>query len=228
PPNPPALDLAAAAAELRLDLVRADTGELVAPPARRPIPWDEWLPLFLKIELALAVLGALFAWRQGSSLLEGAGVAAIVMPVAIVLFNLFAAASVVLFLAAVFVALDLLWMLLSGGHNTRPNWYDTLPLPRWRLGDDKLSGPIRPLVWRRGDVQAVVIVDHRRRRGRTHPSNHCFRSNSLCLRTRRGWIRLAKTPERPDDENDLGPIPPPVIALALEITRTLDVPLRDA
>src|SRR5690606_32774931 len=104
--------------------------------------------------------------------------------------------------------------------------YNTLPLARWRLGAGVLSGPLGPLVWRRDDVLAVVVVDHWERPRSTSPPDERLRRTSLCIRPRRARVRLARTAVRQDDPANRREVPPSVVALALEVARTLDVPLR--
>lgn len=223
PRDPPALDLAAAAADLQLHLVRDDRGELVAAP--RSIPWKRWSLLSLKVLLVFTIGGAAVAWLADADPLVGA-ILGLLAPVLGALCGLAILALAVLLLAAFKLLHDLVLGLLASERDSKPRWYNTLPLARWRLGAGVLSGPLGPLVWRRDDVLAVVVVDHWERPRSTSPPDERLRRTSLCIRSRRGWVRLARTAVRQDDPTNRREVPPSVVALALEVARTLDVPLR--
>lgn len=225
PRDPPALALAAAAAELQLHLVRAETGELVAAPASVPIRWKRWSLLFVTIQLALSIVGAAVAWSVEEDPVAGA-LLGLGIPVLGALWVVVMLALAVLWIAAFQLLYDVLLGLLASERDTKPRWFNTLPLARWRLGDGALYGPLRRLVWRRGDVLAFVVVDHWRPRRRTSAPEDCFRYTALCVRTCRGWLRLASTREVGDNPLNRREVPTSVIALALELARTLDVPLR--
>ncbi|MBA3549392.1 MAG: hypothetical protein H0T76_23200 [Nannocystis sp.] len=223
---PPALDTRDLALEFREQIVRTSDGRLAMETPGMMLA-QAW-PTISRIAgavLGVALVGVAVAWRMGDTPWTG-----IFVSLAGVLFTII----YVLTLVAVFTAICatasalcyVIVVTLARVVDPRPRWFNTLPLRRWRLATGALAGhALRGFRWQSGEVRAVVLVE-RERKETSRVRLKIYRWCELHLRTRLGWVRLAQTPEQQAPPTQRLELPPAIVALAVEVARELDAPVR--